>query len=90
MRHRVHLILARIPEDKNGARLSRRMLMHLYDAIECTCCRERVVREFGRRGLLTDDMLAECLHDASGNIRDYAKRLLSRRRAKATANPVKD
>lgn len=82
MRHRVHLILARITEDKNGNRLSRRMLMHLYDAIECTCCRKRVVRELGRRGWLTDDMLAECLHDASGDIRDYAKRLLSRRRAK--------
>ena len=90
MRHSVHLILARIPEDKNGARLSLRMLMYLYGAIECSCCRERVVREFGRRGLLTDDMLAECLHDASTGIRDYAKRLLSRRRAKATANPVKD
>ena len=32
--------------------------------------------------MLTDDMLAECLHDASDGIRDYAKRLLSRRRAK--------
>ena len=83
MRHRVHSILARIPEEKNGDRLSRRMLMHLYDTIECTCCRERVVRELGRRRLLTDDMLAECLHDASDNIRDYAKRLLSRRRANA-------
>ena len=82
MRHRVHSILARIPEEKNGDRLSRRMLMHLYDTIECTCCRERVVRELGRRRLLTDDMLAECLHDASDNIRDYAKRLMSRRRAK--------
>ena len=82
MRHRVHSILARIPEEKNGDRLSRRMLMHLYDTIECTCCRERVVRELGRRRLLTDDMLAECLHDASDNIRDYAKRLMSRRHAK--------
>ena len=82
MRHRVHLILARIPEDKNGNGLSQRMLMYLYGAIECTCCRKRVVRELGRRGWLTDDMLAECLHDASGDIRDYAKRLLSCRRAK--------
>ena len=82
-RHRVHFILARIPEDKNGNRLSQRMLMYLYDTIECTCCRERIVRELGRRRLLTDDMLAECLHDASVDIRDYAKRLLSRRRAKS-------
>jgi len=83
MRHHVHSILARITEDKNGNGLSQRMLMYLYGAIECTCCRKRVVRELGRRGWLTDDMLIECLHDASGDIRDYAQRLLSRRRAKS-------
>jgi hypothetical protein len=33
--------------------------------------------------LQTDDMLAECLHDAGGDIRDYAQRLLSRRCAKS-------
>ena len=90
MSHDVYSALARIPESKCGDRLSVRMLNHLYETIACTCCRERVVRELGRRGLLTDDMLAECLHDASVDIRDYARRLLSRRRAKATANPVKD
>ena len=28
------------------------------------------------------------LHDANNDIRDYAKRFLSRRRAKVTSNPV--
>ena len=86
--HGVYSALAQIPESKCGGRLSVRMLMYLYDTIECTCCRERIVRELGRRRLLTDDMLAECLHDASVDIRDYAKRILSRRRAKVTSNPV--
>ena len=81
--HGVYSALAQIPESKCGGRLSVRMLMYLYDTIECTCCRERIVRELGRRRLLTDDMLAECLHDASVDIRDYAKRILSRRRAKS-------
>ena len=57
--------------------------MYLYNTTRCSACRERVVRELGRRHLLTDGMLAECLHDASIDIRDYAERLLSRRRAKA-------
>ena len=81
-RHDVYSALARIPERKCGSRLSARMLNYLYKTIACTCCRERVVRELGRRRLLTDGMLAECLHDASIDIRDYAERLLSRRRAK--------
>ena len=88
MSHDVYSVLARIPESKCGGRLSVRMLNYLYETIACTCCRERVVRELGRRRLLTDDMLAECLHDASVDIRDYAKRLLWRRRAKSATNPV--
>ena len=63
-------------------RLSRRILMYLYNTTRCLACRERVVRELGRRHLLTDGMLAECLHDASIDIRVFAERLLSRRRAK--------
>ena len=71
-----------------GGRLSKRILIYLYDTTRCSFCRERVVRELGRRGLLTDDTLTACLHDASVDIRDYAKRFLSRRRAKVTSNPV--
>lgn len=71
-----------------GGRLSKRILIYLYDTTRCSYCRERAVRELGRRGLLTDDTLTECLHDASVDIRDYAKRFLSRRRAKATSNPA--
>ncbi len=71
-----------------GGRLSKRILIYLYDTTRCSYCRERAVRELGRRGLLTDDTLTECLHDASVDIRDYAKRFLSRRRAKATSIPA--
>ena len=71
-----------------GGGLSKRILIYLYDTTRCSYCRERAVRELGRRGFLTDDMLAECLHDASGDIRDYAKRLLSRRRVKTISNLV--
>ena len=80
MRHDVHYVLSCIPKSKNGDRLSGRMLAYLYETIECTCCRERIVRELGRRGLLTSEMMEECQHDASVDIRDYASRLMKRRR----------
>ena len=79
MRHDVHYELSCIPKSKNCDRLSGRMLAYLYETIECTCCRERIVRELGRRGLLTIEMLEECWHDASVDIRDYAERLMKRR-----------
>lgn len=81
--HDVYTILARVTGGKGVDRLSTRMLAYLYETIRCTHCRNRVVRELGRRGLLTDDMLAECLHDASVDIREYARRILKRRRAKS-------
>ena len=81
--HDVYAILARVTGGKGVDRLSTRMLAYLYETIRCTHCRNRVVRELGRRGLLTDDMLAECLHDASVDIREYARRILKRRRAKS-------
>ena len=34
------------------------------------------------------DKIDECLHDANDDIRDYAMRFLSRRRAKVTSNPL--
>lgn len=71
-----------------GGRLSRRILIYLYDTTRCSYCRERAVRELGRRGFLTREMADECLHDANDDIRDYAKRLLSRSRAKAIPNHV--
>lgn len=77
-------VLARLAERNSGVRLSNRMLSHLYDLLYCTCCRERCVREMGRRGLLTNEMLNDCLHDASIEIRCYAARLLKRRAAHNT------
>ena len=62
--------------------------IYLYDTTRCSFCRERAVRELGRRVFLTREMAEECLHDANSDIRDYAKRFLSRRRVKETSNPV--
>ena len=86
-RHHLGIGMLNNAEGKGG-RLSKRILIYLYDTTRCSFCRERAVRELGRRGFLTREMAEECLHDANNDIRDYAKRFLSRRRAKVTSNPV--
>ena len=63
----------------SGVSLSKRMLLFLYGEVQCSHCREAVVLEMRRRGLLTDEMLSNCLHDANDHIRRYASRLLKRR-----------
>ena len=63
----------------SGVSLSNRMLLFLYGEVQCSHCREAVVLEMRRRGLLTDEMLSNCLHDANDDIRRYASRLLKRR-----------
>ena len=63
----------------SGVSLSKRMLLFLYGEVQCSHCREAVVLEMRRRGLLTDEMLNNCLHDANDHIRRYASRLLKRR-----------
>ena len=85
-----HHLGARVLDNVGGkcGRLSKRILIYIYDTTRCSCCRERAVRELGRRGFLTCEMAAECLHDANDDIRDYAMRFLSRRRAKVTSNPL--
>ena len=87
--HRHHLGIGVLDNvGGKGGRLSRRILIHIYDTTRCSFCRERAVRELGRRGFLMREMAEECLYDANNDIRDYAKRFLSRRRAKVTSNPV--
>ena len=87
---RRHYLGVRVLDNVGGkcGRLSKRILSYLYDTTRCSFCRERAVRELGRRGLLTCEMATECLHDANDDIRDYAMRFLSHRRAKTTSNPV--
>ena len=52
------------------------ILHWFYENDRCSCCREYLVREMGRRRLLTDEMLNECLYDANDDIRKYAEKRL--------------
>ena len=84
-RHHLGINVLKCNAGCKGEGLSRRILVYLYETARCSVCREKAVRELGRRGLLTDTMLAECLNDASVDIRDYANRFLKRRRGKGSS-----
>lgn len=56
------------------------LLRHIYETTYCSCCREHALRQMGKRRLLTDEILRECLFDSNSDIRVYAKRCLKRRK----------
>ena len=52
------------------------LLLHMYRNTLCSYCRERVVREMGRRRMLTRELLEEMQYDCNEEIRAYAERKL--------------
>ena len=58
------------------------ILHWFYENDRCSSCRENIVRELGRRRLLSDEMLRECLYDSNDDIRKYAEKRLEKRAAK--------
>lgn len=66
-----------------GLKAPAELLKYIYESTYCSCCRERALRQMGKRRLLTDDVLQECLFDSHEDIRAYAKRCLKRRNKKA-------
>lgn len=53
----------------NPARLPREVLCFVYERSLCSCCRASAVHFLGKRGWLTPEMLDECRHDSSEEIR---------------------
>lgn len=56
------------------------LLPYMYEHTLCSFCREYIVREMGRRHMLTEEILEECLWDSNDGIRHYAGQCLDRRR----------
>lgn len=54
------------------------LLPYMYRNTLCSFCRAYVVREMGRRRMLTRDMLEEMRYDCNEEIRGYAERKLRR------------
>ncbi|MDD4095714.1 MAG: hypothetical protein PHP22_05675 [Oscillospiraceae bacterium] len=53
-------------------------LMHAYRNGQCGFCRFGIVEAMGRNGVLTDDILRECLWDSYDETRRYANRRIRR------------
>lgn len=57
------------------------ILPYLYRNTLCSFCREAVVREMGRRRMLTRELLEELRYDCNDDIRAYAnKRIVTRQK----------
>lgn len=63
-----------------GLKAPASLLCYIYESTFCSCCRERALLQMGKRRLLTNEILDECLLDSNYDIRSYAKRCLNRRK----------
>lgn len=57
-------------------RKPKELLLYMYRNTLCSYCRERVVREMGRRRMLTRELLEEMQYDCNREIWTYAERKL--------------
>lgn len=71
--------LAVLGMQRDGLKAPPSLLRYIYDTTYCSCCREDALRQLGKRRLLEQEMLEECLFDSSDGIRAYAGRTLKRR-----------
>lgn len=50
--------------------------MYVYTGL-CACCRKSVVEAMHKHGLLTDELLQECLYDCHDETREWAKSIMN-------------
>ena len=62
-------------------------LLHVYYKGICAFCREGIVRAMHHCKVLPDNVLMECLHDSNNDIRNFAKRIIKKRKDKDIAIP---
>lgn len=65
--------------EDHGKHAPAALLRHIYETTYCSCCREYALRQMGKRRLLGDEILEECLLDSNDDIRAYAMSILRRR-----------
>lgn len=63
-----------------GVKIPGELLYYIYENTYCSCCREKALRKMGKRRLVTEEMLQECLLDSNEDIRIYARNKLKRNR----------
>ncbi len=75
--HGAFLAIIRLLEAPGRGKPSE-LLLYMYRNMLCSFCREYVVREMGRRRMLTRALLEEMQYDCNDDIRSYAERKLFR------------
>lgn len=80
--HQVFSSVMDIFEDKSIKNPPKELLFYMYENTLCSFCRCVVVKEMGHRRMLTDEILQECMHDSSSEIREYAGKRLEYRKTR--------
>ncbi len=80
--HSLYLSVLNMAE--KGIKIPRWVLEHIYENSYCSCCRENALRQMGKRHMLTEAILQECLFDSNEDIRKYVKKILNNRKNKNT------
>lgn len=78
--HGFHLAVLHMIKDGFSPPAS--LLNHIYETSYCSCCREYAVRQMGRRRLLNEKMMKECVYDSNEELRIYAKQWLKRKQVR--------
>ncbi|MCM1541247.1 MAG: hypothetical protein NC121_08295 [Blautia sp.] len=63
-------------EEKGIKSAPKELLPYLYEHTLCSFCRAYIVKEMGRRHMMTEELLRECLYDSNDEIRNYARKRL--------------
>lgn len=61
--------------DEEMKKLPDEMLASIYENSPSSCERELAVYEMHRRGMLTEELIYECLYDSNLNIREFARKI---------------
>lgn len=56
----------------NGVKITKPLLMYVYENSLCSCCRFSAVKLMGKRRMLGKELLIECTRDCDSDIRKYA------------------
>ncbi len=74
--HGVFGALLDLFNQENGEKLPRELLPYMYENGLCSFCREYILMRMEKAGMLTGDILEECMYDCNEDIREYAKKKL--------------
>ncbi len=76
--HGFHSDIFEMFKRKNVPKYLKSALPIIYSTTRCSFCRKSALCEMGKRRMLTEEILNECLYDCNEDIRKFAKRRFKR------------